>query len=140
MSGQCARDLLQILKDWITELNLARNPLAERPGVLHSFSGSLETAHRALGLGFFIGVAGPVTYGNAHTRQEIITALPLDHILLETDAPFQTPNPHRGKRNEPSYVRLIADKIALLHSLTVEEVASVTSENARKLFDWKDTA
>jgi len=58
---------------------------------------------------------------------------------LETDAPFQTPHPYRGKRNEPSYVRLIADKIALLHSRTVEEVAAVTSENARRLFAWKET-
>ena len=140
ISGQCAGDLLQILKVWIAGLRLAGNHLAERPGVLHSFSGSLETAHRALALGFYIGVTGSVTYANAYARQEIVSALPLDHILLETDAPFQTPNPHRGKRNEPSYVRLIADKIALLHLRTVEEVASVTSENARMLFDWKDTA
>jgi TatD DNase family protein len=140
MSGQCGGDLLQILEVWIAGLRLARNPLAERPGVLHSFSGSLENAQRALGLGFYIGVTGHVTYTNAHARQEIVSALPLDHILLETDAPFQTPYPHRGKRNEPSYVRLIADKIALLHSRTIEEVASITSENARKLFDWKDTA
>jgi TatD DNase family protein len=140
MSGQCGGDLLQILEVWIAGLRLAKNHLAERPGVLHSFSGSLETAHRALGLGFYIGVTGPVTYSNAHARQEIVSALPLDHILLETDAPFQTPHPHRGKRNEPAYVRLIADKIALLHSRTVEEVASVTRENAKKLFDWKDTA
>ena len=140
ISGQCAGDLLQILEVWIAGLRLARNHLAERPGVLHSFSGSLETAHRALALGFYIGVTGSVTYGNAHTRQEIVSALPLDHILLETDAPFQTPHPHRGERNEPSYVRLIADKIALLHSRTIEEVASITSRNARKLFNWIDTA
>jgi len=140
VSGQCGGDLLQILEVWIAGLRLARNPLAERPGVLHSFSGSLENAQRALGLGFYFGVTGHVTYTNAHARQEIVSALPLNHILLETDAPFQTPLPHRGKRNEPSYVRLIADKIALLHSRPVEEVASVTSENARKLFDWKDTA
>lgn len=139
MSGQCGGDLLQILEVWIAGLRLASNPLAERPGVLHSFSGSLGTAQRALGLGFYIGVTGPVTYKNAQTRQEIVSALPLDHILLETDAPFQTPNPHRGKRNEPSYVRVIADKIALLQSRTVEEVAMLTSENARKLFNWKDT-
>lgn len=140
LNGQCAVDLLQILEEWIAGLRLAKNPLAERPGVLHSFSGSLETARCALELGFYIGVTGPVTFGNAHARQEILSALPLDYILLETDAPFQTPYPYRGKRNEPSYVRLIADKIALLHSRTVEEVAAVTSENARKLFNWKETA
>ena len=136
---QCAGDLLQILEIWIAGLRLGKNCLVERPGVLHSFSGSLETARRALRLGFYIGVSGPVTFRNAHTRQEIVASLPLDHILIETDAPFQAPRPYRGKRNEPSYVRLIADKIALLHSCTVEEVAVVTSENARRLFAWKET-
>ena len=137
---QCAGDLLQILEIWIAGLRLGKNCLVERPGVLHSFSGSLETARRALRLGFYIGVSGPVTFRNAHTRQEIVASLPLDHILIETDAPFQAPRPYRGKRNEPSYVRLIADKIALLHSLTIEEVAAVTSENAGRLFAWKETA
>ena len=137
---QCAGDLLQILEIWIAGLRLGKNCLVERPGVLHSFSGSLETARRALRLGFYIGVTGPVTFRNAHTRQEIVASLPLDHILIETDAPFQAPRPYRGKRNEPSYVRLIADKIALLHSLTIEEVAAVTSENAGRLFAWKETA
>ncbi len=140
LHGQCAGDLLQILQAWIAQLHTAKNPLAGRPGVLHSFSGTLETARRLLGLGFYIGVTGPVTYGNARERQEIVRALPLDRVLLETDAPFQTPNPFRGKRNEPSYVRLIADKIALLHSRAFEEVAAATSENAAKLFNWKETA
>jgi TatD DNase family protein len=137
--AQCAGDLLLILETWIAELRLGKNPLAERPGVLHSFSGSLETARRALRLGFYIGVTGPVTFKNARARQEIVAALPLDRILLETDAPFQAPHPYRGKRNEPSYVRLIADKIGLLHSRTVEEIAAATSENAGKLFAWKET-
>ena len=140
LGEQCAGDLLQILEPWATRLRLGKNPLAARLGVLHSFSGSLETARRALSLGFYIGVAGPVTFRNAQARQEIIAALPLDHILLETDAPFQSPHPYRGKRNEPSYVRLIADKIAMLHSCTVEEVAAATSENAARLFAWKETA
>lgn len=136
---QCAGDLLLILEAWIAGLRLAKNPLAERPGVLHSFSGSLETARHAMRLGFYIGVTGPVTFRNTQARQEIIASLPLDHMLIETDAPFQTPHPYRGKRNEPSYVRLIADKIALLLSRTVEEVAAVTSENAERLFAWKET-
>ena len=137
---QCAGDLMQILETWIAGLRLAGNPLVERPGVLHSFSGSLETARRAIRLGFYIGVTGPITFKNAQARQEIFAALPLDHLLIETDAPFQTPHPHRGKRNEPSYVRLIADKIALLHARTIEEVAAATSENAGRLFAWKEPA
>ena len=99
LHDQCTGDLLQILEAWIAELCLGKNPLAERPGVLHSFFGSLETARRALRLGFYIGVTGPVTFKNAHAREEIVAALPLDRILLETDAPFQAPTPYRGKRN-----------------------------------------
>jgi TatD DNase family protein len=138
--GDCARDLLKILEQWCSGLASAQSPLAVRPGVLHSFSGSLETARSALGLGFSIGVTGPVTFKNALRRQEIVSAVPLDRILIETDAPFLAPHPHRGKRNEPAYVRLIADKIALLHSCSLERIAAVTSENARRLFLWKETA
>ena len=138
LQDDCARDLLQILESWVAGLRLGQNPLANRPGVLHSFSGSLETARRALSLGFTIGVTGPVTYPNARTRQDIVAALPLERLLLETDAPFQAPHPYRGKRNESSYVRLIADKIALLHACTLEEVATATSENAGRLFAWKE--
>jgi TatD DNase family protein len=139
-NGNCAGDLLQILEEWCSGLRAAKSPLAERPGVLHSFSGTLESAQAALSLGFYLGVSGPVTFKNAASRQEIAAALPLDRVLLETDAPFQAPQPHRGKRNEPAYVRLIADKIALLHSCSLERVAAVTSGNARRLFGWKETA
>ena len=139
-SGQCAIDLLDILEVWITGLRRTKSPLAERPGVLHSFSGSLETARRAIRLGFYIGVTGPVTFRSAQSRQAILATLPLERLLLETDAPFQAPHPCRGKRNEPSYITLIADKIALLHSRTVAEIAAATSANATRLFAWKETA
>jgi TatD DNase family protein len=138
--GNCARDLLKILEEWCTGLTSTKSALASRPGTLHSFSGNLETARSALELGFYIGVTGPVTFKNALRRQEIVAALPLDRILIETDAPFLAPHPHRGKRNEPAYVRLIADKIALIHSCSLERIAAVTSENARRLFTWKETA
>ena len=138
--GNCAGDLLQILEEWVAGLRSGKNPLAERPGVLHSFSGTLEMARAGLSLGFCIGVTGPVTFESAAKRQDIVSALPLDRVLLETDAPFQAPHPHRGKRNEPAYVRLIADKIALLHSCSLERIATLTSENARRLFAWKETA
>jgi TatD DNase family protein len=135
----CAGDLLHILEEWVSGLRAAKNPLAERPGVLHSFSGSLETAHASMRLGFYIGVTGPVTFENAKRRQEIVTALPLERILIETDAPYLAPHPLRGKRNEPAYVRLIADKIALIHSCNLEKVATTTRENATRLFAWKET-
>jgi TatD DNase family protein len=135
--GECASDLMKILEEWVTALKRAKSPLAERPGVLHSFSGTLEMARAAMSLGFYIGVTGPVTFENGQQRQELVAALPLERVLIETDAPFQTPHPHRGKRNEPAYVRLIADKIALVRSNTPEQVATATSENARRLFAWE---
>jgi TatD DNase family protein len=93
-----------------------------------------------MSLSFAIGVTGPVTFANARSRQEIVAMLPLESILIETDAPFLAPHPYRGKRNEPAYVSLIADKIALLHSCSFDKVAEITSENAGRLFNWKETA
>jgi TatD DNase family protein len=137
--GDCASDLLKTLEEWVAGLRSRKSPLVERPGVLHSFSGTLEMARAAMSLGFFIGVTGPVTFENAKGRQEIVAALPLERLLIETDAPFLAPHPHRGKRNEPAYVRLIADKIALLHSCDITKVASITSKNAQRLFAWKES-
>jgi TatD DNase family protein len=134
----CATDLLRILKKWASGMKKENNPLAERPGVLHSYSGSLKTARAAIKLGFFIGISGPVTYKNAQPRQKLVAALPMDRVLLETDAPFQTPHPHRGKRNEPAYVRLIADKIAVVRSDTPDQVILTTGRNAQRLFDWEE--
>jgi TatD DNase family protein len=133
----CVSDLMKILEEWVTGLRREKSPLVERPGVLHSFSGTLDMARAAMSLGFYMGVTGPVTFENGQRRQELVAALPLDRILIETDAPFLTPHPHRGKRNEPAYVRLIADKIALLQSNTVEEVAAVTTASAVRLFSWE---
>ncbi len=136
-TGDCAADLLSLLREWTEDLRSTGNPLADRPGVMHSFSGSLETAEEAIGMGFQIGVSGSVTFTNARRRQEIISHLPMERLVTETDAPFMTPHPHRGQRNEPAYVRLIADKIALLHSCTPDTVAEVSRENAKRLFNWK---
>jgi TatD DNase family protein len=136
-NGDCAVDLLALLQDWTVRLEKDCPSLAEHPGVLHSFSGSAETARRAIALGFYIGVTGPVTFENARRRQEIVAALPLDSLLIETDAPFLAPHPYRGRRNEPAYVRLIADKIGSLHSCPVEHAGEVTGRNAHRLFNWK---
>jgi TatD DNase family protein len=132
--GPCAKDMLSLLAEWTARLRACGSPLTGRPGVLHSFSGSLETALRAVELGFFIGVTGPVTYRK--DRQALIRALPLDRLLVETDAPFLTPVPHRGRRNEPAFVRLVSDKIAELHSLPAGLAAEATSANAARLFYW----
>jgi len=134
--GPAATSLMQSLEGWVAGLRSRHNPLADRPGVLHSFGGSLATALRAIQLGFFIGVTGPVTFKNAARRQEVVADLPLERILIETDSPFLTPVPHRGQRNEPAYVKYIAEKIAELQSRSQEEVASMTTSNAGRLFSW----
>lgn len=134
--GPCAADLLQILSHWVSRLRVDAHPLAVRPGVLHSFSGSLQTAEKALELGFYIGITGPVTYKNAESKRQVVAALPLERILIETDAPFLAPIPQRGKRNEPAFVGHIADKIGEIHKIDPQEVAQITSSNAARLFCW----
>ncbi len=134
--GKASVDLLNILTEWHNDLRKQNHPLAEKPGVMHSFNGSLETAQKALELNFYIGVTGPVTYKNAEEKRQIIHQLPLERILIETDAPFLSPVPHRGKRNEPAFVAYIADKIAEIHKTTREQVADITAANAERLFGW----
>jgi TatD DNase family protein len=136
--GPASTDLLEILSTWHADLISKNHPLAERPGVLHSFNGTLETAQKALALNFYIGVTGPVTYKNADQKRQVIRQLPLDRLLIETDSPFLAPVPQRGKRNEPAYVRHIADKIAEIHSKNPAEIADLTSRNAARLFAWGD--
>lgn len=133
---QATAELLDILSAWSAGLTAAQSSLAERPGVLHSYSDDLQSALRALELNFYIGITGPVTFRNAPDLQNVVAALPLDRLIVETDAPFLAPHPYRGKRNEPAYVRLIADKIAQLHNENFEAVAQTTSQNAQRLFDW----
>jgi TatD DNase family protein len=133
--GDASVDLLEILQEWHATL---QGRLAETPGVLHSFNGTLETAQKALDMNFYIGVTGPVTYKNAEKKREIVGQLPLDRLLIETDSPFLSPTPVREKRNEPSYILHIADKIAEIHSKSPAEIASITTTNAARLFAWGD--
>jgi TatD DNase family protein len=126
--------LIAILIDWVNALVDSNHPLAEAPGVLHSYTGDLETAKKAIEMNFYIGISGPVTFTNAPERKSITAGLPLDHLLLETDAPFLAPHPHRGNRNEPAYIPLIAEEIARLHQTSLEFVAETTYANAMRLF------
>ena len=102
-------------------------------GVMHCFGGSVQEAQRAVEIGFHLGVGGVVTFKNA-TLAEVVKAVPLERLLLETDAPYLSPVPHRGQRNESSYIPLIAQCIADLRGITVDEVAEVTTASARSLF------
>ena len=102
-------------------------------GVMHCFGGSVQEAHKAVEMGFHIGVGGVVTFKNA-TLAEVAAAVPLDRILLETDCPYLSPVPHRGQRNESSYIPLIAQKIADLRNIPLAQVAETTTASALQLF------
>ncbi len=108
---------------------------AERRGVFHCFSGSLDLAKKALELGFMISFSGIVTFKKADELREVAKQVPLDHLLIETDCPFLTPIPYRGKRNEPAYVVEVARCLAGLHGVEIEEMARITAENFRRFFD-----
>jgi TatD DNase family protein len=103
-------------------------------GVLHCFGGTVSHAERAITLGFHLGVDGPVTYKKADDLREVIRQVPLDRLLLETDCPYLPPVPHRGKRNEPSYLPLIAQAVADARAEPLETVAEATTRNAINLF------
>jgi TatD DNase family protein len=103
-------------------------------GVIHCFTGDYDAARRYLDLGFYLSFAGIVTFKNADALREVVRKVPLERIFVETDSPFLTPVPHRGRRNEPAYVRLVAEAIARLKSISLEHAASATTANARALF------
>lgn len=103
-------------------------------GVFHCFSGSLEMAREVIRLGFYVSMAGPVTFKNAVKQKEVAKEVPLERLLVETDSPYLTPQPHRGKRNEPAFVRLVAEEVANLRGMELETLAKATTANAKRLF------
>lgn len=103
-------------------------------GVIHCFTGDYEAAKTFLDLGFYISFTGIITFKNAEPLREVVRKLPLDRVLVETDAPYLAPVPHRGKRNEPSFVRFVAETVAQIKGLKLEEVAQATTRNAQELF------
>ena len=104
-------------------------------GVFHCFSGSAEMARELIAMGWYLGFDGPITYKNAKKAPEIIAATPVERMLIETDSPYLTPAPHRGERNDSSFVGLVAEKIAELRDMTPEEVAAITTENGKRFFN-----
>ncbi|MBG9453951.1 hydrolase TatD [Lysinibacillus sphaericus] len=118
-------DVIQILRE---------ENAASVGGVMHCFSGSVETAHECIAMNFMISLGGPVTFKNARMPKEVATEIPVEHLMIETDAPYLAPHPYRGKRNEPAFVPLVAEEIARLKGLTIEEIAQVTTTNAKKFF------
>ncbi len=106
-------------------------------GVMHCYSSSVEMALEYIKLGFYISLAGPVTFKKSKTSKEVAKVVPLDRLLIETDSPYMAPEPYRGRRNEPKYVKYVAETIAELRGISFEELAEKTSENAKKLFRIK---
>lgn len=106
-------------------------------GIIHCYSGSVESAKILVGLGFYISFAGPVTFKNANTALDVIKYVPEDKMLIETDSPYLAPVPYRGKTNTPVYVAEVAKKIAEIKKKSFEEIAEITFENAKKVYEIK---
>lgn len=126
---EATEDVVRILKEEGAE---------EIGGIMHCFSGSVETARECINMNFMISLGGPVTFKNSKKPKEVAKEIPLEYLLIETDAPYLAPHPYRGKRNEPSYVPLVAEEIARLKDLSIEEVAEKTTQNALRFFDIKE--
>jgi TatD DNase family protein len=112
---------------------IAKNQNGKLNGVFHCFSGSLQQAMQIIDLGFYLGIGGVITFKNAGL-DAVMKDIGLDHVVLETDAPYLAPVPFRGKRNEPSYISYVVKKLAELKSENTEEIAAITTGNAKKLF------
>ncbi len=104
-------------------------------GILHCYSSSVEMAREFVKLGFYISLGGPVTFKKAKTPKQVAKEIPLDRLLIETDCPYLTPEPYRGKRNEPKYVKYIAEEIAAIREVSIEVIAQKTKENFMRLFN-----
>ncbi len=126
---EASADALAILDDF-----KKRGLLRESPGVFHCYSGSAQTAQILVRMGFLLGFDGPVTFRNNKKAWEVLSSVPLDRILIETDCPYLTPEPFRGKRNEPAFIPYILEKIAAYLGKSPEEMAQITTENACRLF------
>lgn len=125
-SRDAEEDTLSILQELSGNL--------QRKGVIHSFTSSQQLAQSCVELGFYIGINGIITFKNAQDVRDVVKAIPLEYLLLETDAPFLTPDPYRGHENAPKYLPLIAEKIAQIKGLKVEEVLKVCYQNSLQLF------
>jgi TatD DNase family protein len=128
-------DILDILTVWREDLSPS---LAQQPGVLHAYSADEAHARQAIALGFYLGIAGPITFKKAEELRTLVYNLPIECLLIETDSPYLAPEPKRGRRNEPANVSLIINKVAAVRSIEPATVARITTGNAEILFNWTD--
>ncbi len=131
-------DVLRCLEAWVHSGAYQGTPLATRPyaGVLHAFSGNEENARKARALDFLLGLGGPVTFKNARALHALVPRLELASLILETDAPYLSPHPYRGTRNEPARIPVICHRIAELMGISAAAVAAQTTANTHRLFGW----
>lgn len=132
----CGKPLIVHMRDATedTLLLLAEEGAAEVGGVMHCFVEDFEVAERAMAMNFSISISGIVTFNSAKTVKEVARRVPLDRLLLETDSPYLAPVPHRGRPNEPAYTREVAECVAMLRGMSVDQLAEATSHNFRQLF------
>ncbi|KHF38052.1 TatD family hydrolase [Halalkalibacter okhensis] len=119
------QDIVDILKE---------EKASEVGGIMHCFGGSVEIAKECLAMNFHISLGGPVTFKNAKRPKQVAKEIPMDRLLIETDCPYLAPHPFRGKRNEPAYVKLVAEEIAELKEIEFEQLAKQTTANAKEIF------
>ncbi len=122
---EATEDIISILKEEKAE---------SVGGIMHCYNDSVDYVQDCLDMNFYISLGGPVTFKNATLPKEVAVHVPLERLLIETDAPFLAPHPYRGKRNEPAYVKLVAEKIATLRGTSLEEIGEITTKNAISLF------
>lgn len=129
-------DVMATLRAWVESVTFAASPLVKREfaGVLHAFSGDVAMAEAAYAWNFVLSLGGPVTFTNAKQLHALVPQLRRDRLMLETDAPYLTPHPHRGKRNEPSYVALVCEKLATLYGIPAAQLAAESTALARRFF------
>jgi TatD DNase family protein len=132
---QAFEDMWAILSPWLAKLTTNQNPLHTRPGVFHAFEEDIEIAQTVTRAGFYIGLAGSITYRNPIMMEQVIRFLPTEALLLETDSPYLSPHPHRGKRNEPANLLHIAEHVAQVREIPLEELAKLSTSNALHLFN-----
>ncbi|MDO9508135.1 MAG: TatD family hydrolase [Thermovirgaceae bacterium] len=140
LARECAKPLVVHVRDAYDDAIeiLRRERASECGGVIHCFSGEMHHARAAIDLGFYISFAGPLTYPKNETLRKIASELPLERILCETDSPYLSPQPRRGKRNEPANVRFVYEELARVRGISVEECAEAVWKNALRLFGWGD--
>ncbi len=129
-------DLLIILNEWVQQIP-SQSRLISHPGVFHSFNGDTQIMDFAMKHHFYLGIGGPITFHNADALRLAIKKIPIGQLLIETDSPYLTPHPNRGKRNEPANVRFVADRLSEIMEIPLEKMIERTTMNALELFDVK---